>query len=261
MNNDSSAWPTALNRFDDDAVRAAFITAVPFPHFVFDNFLDAEFAKRVAEAFSTYDEARKIGREFRKSRENRKIGISDASKFAPAVSELNEAISQTCFTSWLSNISNIQNLCADDKLIGGGMHITAPGGRLDVHVDFNFRKDIKKFRRLNLLIYLNTNWRAEWGGQLELWDKDVTQCQISVEPAFNRCVIFETSEISYHGVRPVSQKSETLRKSFAAYYYAKDPSKNWSGEFFDTRFKPRPNELPGILESVARWFGRDGSGK
>ncbi len=57
-------------------------------------------------------------------------------------------------------------------------------------------------RRVNVLVYLNKDWKAEWGGALELWDKQMKACEESVVPVFNRCVIFNTDADSYHGHPP-----------------------------------------------------------
>ena len=120
--------------------------------------------------------------------------------------------------------------------------MTGPGGRLDVHVDFNYLKERALHRRLNLLLYLNPNWPEEWGGQFQLWDKDVKNCEATFAPIFNRCVIFETSEISYHGVVPVSIRAKAPRKSFAAYYYTQEAPAHWTGEEHSTIFVARPEE-------------------
>jgi hypothetical protein len=126
------------------------------------------------------------------------------------------------------------------------MHMTGPGGRLDVHIDFNYVRDRKLYRRLNILIYLNERWDDSWGGQIELWDKDVSRCEVAVTPLLNRCVLFETSDISFHGVRPIASSPGRVRKSFAAYYYTHEPPPNWSGQDHSTVFKARPDEADRI---------------
>ena len=131
---------------------------------------------------------------------------------------------------------------ADEKLGGGGMHLTGSGGRLDVHVDFNRIEERQLFRRLNILIYLNTEWKDEWGGQIELWDSSVKVCHLSSLPVLNRCLIFQTSDISYHGVRPITAPPEVARKSFAAYYYTREAPTGWNGQSHSTIFKARPDE-------------------
>jgi hypothetical protein len=120
--------------------------------------------------------------------------------------------------------------------------MTGPGGRLDVHVDFNYMKNRKLHRRVNLLLYLNSSWDDAWGGQLQLWDRNVEHCEAEIHPLFNRCVIFETSEISYHGVVPVSPRAPFPRKSFATYYYTREGPAGWNGVSHSTIFRARPDE-------------------
>src|SRR4029079_552184 len=97
-------------------------------------------------------------------------------------------------------------------------------------------------RRLNILLYFNKNWREEWGGNIEVWDQDVKTCVHSFSPIFNRCVVFETNEISFHGVSAVRCPEGLSRKSFAAYYYTKEAPAHWTGKYHDTIFKARPDE-------------------
>src|SRR6202042_3254254 len=115
-----------------------------------------------------------------------------------------------------------------------------PRGRLDVHVDFNYIADRRLHRRLNILIYLNKDWRPEWGGEIELWDPEVKVRHASLSPAFNRCVVFATSDVSYHGVTAVRCPEGRVRKSFAAYYYTREAPPHWTGEGHSTLFKARP---------------------
>ena len=103
-------------------------------------------------------------------------------------------------------------------------------------------KDRKLHRQLNWLLYLNPTWDENWGGQLQLWDKDVRHCEASFTPIFNRCIIFETNEISYHGVVPISPSAPGPRKSFATYYYTKEAPAHWTGVGHSTIFKARPDE-------------------
>ena len=116
-------------------------------------------------------------------------------------------------------------------------------GHLDVHVDFNYIEDRQLHRRLNILVYFNKGWKPEWGGNIELWDKEVKVCHHSFSPIFNRCVIFETSEISYHGVTAVRCPESQVRKSFAAYYYTKEAPAHWDGGVHSTNFRARPVEI------------------
>jgi Rps23 Pro-64 3,4-dihydroxylase Tpa1-like proline 4-hydroxylase len=232
-----------IRPIDRDALLQQVRRATPFPHFCIDNFLEEAFAEQVEQAFPSFEEAAQIGRMFSAVNEKKKIQVTDATKFAKPIAELNRALAAPEFCDLLSAVFEIPRLLPDEELTGGGIHQTGPRGHLDVHVDFNYIEDRQLHRRLNILIYFNKNWQPAWGGNIELWDKDVKVCHHSLSPIFNRCVVFATSEISYHGVTAVRCPNDQVRKSFAAYYYTKEMPLHWDGEVHSTNFKARPDEF------------------
>jgi Rps23 Pro-64 3,4-dihydroxylase Tpa1-like proline 4-hydroxylase len=83
----------------------------------------------------------------------------------------------------------------------GGLAEMAPSGFLNVHRDFLAHTTRTHWsRQVNLLLFLNSDWPDDYGGDLELWDAGVTRCVRSILPVMNRCVIFVTSKHSFHGV-------------------------------------------------------------
>jgi 2OG-Fe(II) oxygenase superfamily len=231
-----------IKNLDLDALRDRFQKATPFPYVVIDDFLDPAFVREVSACYPTFEQALLQGFAFNFVNEQRKVQINDSARFADPVRRLNEAISAPKFLADLEYVTGIPRLMTDEKLGGGGMHLTGSGGRLDVHVDFNRIEERQIFRRLNILIYLNTEWKDDWGGQIELWDKDVKVRHLSSLPVLNRCLIFQTSDISYHGVRPITAPPDVVRKSFAAYYYTQEAPAAWNGESHSTIFRARPDE-------------------
>ncbi len=255
------AAQSIIRPLDLEMLRQQARTATPFPFITIDHFLEPDFAEQVWGAFPPYSEAVKAGRVLSTVNEAKKVTLADVSGCKPPILQLNAALATSEFCSQLSHIFDIPNVLPDEKLTGGGIHQTGPRGRLDVHVDFNYISDRKLHRRLNILLYFNKGWKAEWGGNVELWDKDVKNCHHSFAPSFNRCVIFETSEISYHGVTAVRCPLGESRKSFAAYYYTREAPAGWDGKTHSTVFRARPNEIfkGSILmpaEKVWRGIGR-----
>ena len=241
-----------------EALREQFRAAEPFPHILIDDFLETDFVREVAAAYPDFESSRDLGDEFASLNEMHKVQICDDAEFPDPVRRLNEAISSPEFLASVTEITGIPSLLADAQLRGAGMHLTNTTGRLDVHVDFNYLETDQIFRRLNILIYLNEGWEEAWGGQVELWDEDVKRCYGSFAPVMNRCLIFETSEISFHGVAPVACPPGTARKSFAAYYYTKEPPENWSGTPHSTIFRARPTErFRGAVLMPAQRLRRD----
>jgi Rps23 Pro-64 3,4-dihydroxylase Tpa1-like proline 4-hydroxylase len=116
------------------------------------------------------------------------------------------------FLLWLEELTGIKGLVPDPYLKGGGVHRIGRGGFLKMHTDFNFHNELRLYRRLNLLLYLNENWPSGQGGMLWL-GRD--KC---VQPEANTMVIFETSETSWHG-HPDPLTTDAPRDSIALYYY------------------------------------------
>ena len=232
-----------IRPIDREALRERVRNSKPVKNFCIDGFLDEAFADRVLGAFPSYEEAAKMGREFSAVNEKKKIQVTDASKFAEPIAELNAALASPEFRELLSYVFDMPPLLADELLDGGGLHQTGPRGHLDVHVDFNYIADRELHRRLNILVYLNKDWDPSWGGNIELWDKDVKTCVHSFTPDFNRAVVFETNDVSYHGVTAVKCPEGRTRKSFAAYYYTKEAPPHWDGRAHTTIFKARPDEV------------------
>jgi hypothetical protein len=115
------------------------------------------------------------------------------------------------------------------------------GGHLSVHADFNYHQRLHVERRINVLIYLNKDWKDEYGAQLELWDTDMKSRVKSYVPAFNRCVIFNTTSDSNHGnPQPVNHPDGVSRRSIALYYYT--ATWNNTKRKHTTHFRVRPGE-------------------
>ncbi|QDS96071.1 hypothetical protein FF011L_48750 [Roseimaritima multifibrata] len=236
-------------------------SAQPFPHFMIDNFLVEEFANEIENSFPRADEIAKRGKSFKAVNERGKTQVTNTNFFPAPLKRLNEILASSEWLCHLEEIMGIENLLADPGLLGGGIHQTGPRGHLDVHVDFNFHQQLKLHRRLNILIYFNRDWQEPWGGNVELWDKEVKNCIRSFSPILNRCVVFATNDISFHGVTRVDCPPDATRNSYAAYYYTKEPPPEWTGVPHSTIFRARPNEqvkskLLMPLEKMKRKLGR-----
>jgi Rps23 Pro-64 3,4-dihydroxylase Tpa1-like proline 4-hydroxylase len=231
-----------INPLDLTLLRRQFASSKPFPYVVVDDFLEPSFAREVADAYPTFEQISQMGFAFNAVNERKKVQVTDSALFAEPVRRLSDAIDSPAFLADLSYITGIPNLLADEQHNGGGMHMTGPGGRLDVHIDFNVISDRKIYRRLNLLLYLNPDWDERLGGEVELWDRDVRKCVARYPPTLNRCLIFQTSDISFHGVAPLRCPPNQARRSFAAYYYTKEHPEGFRGIAHSTVFRARPDE-------------------
>lgn len=233
---------THMNAIHLEKITGQHVIQTPFPHFCIDDILDDAFANEVYNAFPSYLEAQKLGLEFTAVNEKRKVQITDYKKFPSPMLALHKILASREFVSKVEAMTGIPNLLADPDLIGGGIHETNAGGHLDVHVDFNFIPEKLWHRRVNILFYFNKHWEEEYGGYLDVWDKEVKSRKGYFAPKFNRACGFVTGEYSWHGVTPITCPPDMLRKSFAVYYYTKEAPEGWDGTEHSTVFKARPQE-------------------
>jgi Rps23 Pro-64 3,4-dihydroxylase Tpa1-like proline 4-hydroxylase len=145
---------------------------------------------------------------------------------------------------FLAILTGIKGVIPDPYFVGGGLHQIKPGGKLAVHADFNHHEKLNLERRINVLIYLNKDWKEEYGGHFELWNKEMTRAEQKVLPVFNRCAIFSTTSISYHGhPNPLACPPDRTRKSIATYYYSNGRPEEEVRDSHSTLFVRRPGEV------------------
>ena len=215
--------PRALG--DVDAHRDAFRSAHPFRHVVIPSFFRGEFSERLLADFPRF-EARHALNEMGEI--GGKAVRMDVCDIAESYRELDRFLRSEEFLGYVSRVTGIPDLLYDPDYVGGGTHENRHGQSLDAHVDFNYHPRTNWHRRLNLIVYLNREWGEDWGGALELHANPWSAAEnrtVSVAPLFNRCVIFETTESSWHGFSEIAlppSKHGHSRKSFAIYLYTRE---------------------------------------
>ena len=205
--------------------RQQFVSAQPFPHVAIDYFFDADQAAQLLRDFPKFD-PEKARNEFGEIA--RKAVVTNIASISPFYAEVYRYIASREFLDFISQLTGIPGLVHDEQMYGGGTHENLEGQELDPHVDFNFIEDRELHRRLNLLLYLNTEWETGWGGCLEIHSNPrrprENRIQV-IEPLFNRCVIFETSERSWHGFEKIQLpegKKHLSRKLLSIYLYTRE---------------------------------------
>ena len=201
-----------------EALSATYCFAEPFPHVVVDNFLPESVARLALDHFPR--EALRSDRVFDHGYaglHKRQILPDDCDA---TVRQLFHFFNSRTMLEFLEGLTTIQGLISDPYFIGGGYHEIGRGGKLGIHADFRINEQLHLHRRINVIIYLNEHWKSEYGGELELWDREMKAKCLSVAPLFNRCVIFNTDADSYHGhPDPLQTPEGVLRRSIALYYY------------------------------------------
>jgi hypothetical protein len=201
------------------------VVTEPFPHMVVDDAWHPDLLARVLGEFPPDDDQR--WRQFDNAEESKLEGGEHL--WGPATHELFAAVEG--LIPALEHAFGIPGLSME--LVGGGYHVIPVGGYLAVHTDFNRSPVTGLHRRLNLLVYLNEDWKPDDGGQLELWDDDGPS--VSIAPEFNRTAVFATSDRSWHG-HP--EPTKRIRRSVAAYFYTAEAPDGYEGEH-STVWHPR----------------------
>lgn len=209
--------PITLN-VDPRSFHDAYLSADPFPHAVIDGLFDDADLERVLAEFPSPEEMRWMTFD---SPTEKKLGFfHEYSRISPVVRSFLDALNGFEMLLFLESLTGIEGLIPDPYFGGGGLHQIEPGGFLKIHADFNVHPKLKVDRRMNMLIYLNKDWQDGWGGQLELWNREMTECRQRIAPVFNRTVIFSTTDTSYHGHPvPLASPDGVTRRSVSLYYY------------------------------------------
>jgi len=233
---------TAENRAD------AYQKGSPVPHAVIDNILNPLLLKGIADRFPAagnpvwyrYDNPLE-----KKLATNRLADLPEI--FTEVFAQLNSSV----FLRYLEQLTGIQNLIPDPHLNGGGLHMIEADGMLSIHADYNYHPQTRLDRRLNVLIYLNEDWKDEYQGHFELWNKEMTGAVARYAPLFNRMVVFTVSDTAYHGhPDPLQCPGNLSRKSLAVYYYTNGRPAEEISPPHSTLYQARPGDpmTPEIVE-------------
>ncbi len=234
--------PIYLESAKIQQLKLDFKNAKPCKYLVLPNFLTEELANKLYENFPKIDNLNVK----RKSLNEDKSEDYHFDRFHPSFSDLREVVASEEFCKIIREVTGFEGLITTDDSLGSGVHQGKDGSYVDVHIDVNYNPEKNLWRRVNLLIYLNKNWKPDYGGDLEIWDKDMNSCEAKVPCDFNRAIIFHTDENSPHGYAKINVPEGETRKSFYTYYFTE------VGEGFnysDSRFVSRPND------SVAKKIG------
>lgn len=203
-----------LQRADDAG--PAYRAADPFPHGSFDDLLDrasleqvaAEMPPRTAPGWTTWE-----------TRHEWKYVFDQPEYFGPAARRLQEALNSSEFVRFLERLTGVAGLIPDPHLTAAGYFDIEPGGFLDVHLDFTHNPKLNLLRRVNVLVYLNTDWQPEWGGQLELWRSLTDGPVVEIVPTLGRVAIFSTPGAAHGHPKPITTPNGRSRLCFSAYYF------------------------------------------
>lgn len=207
-------------KFLNEKIKKEYKNNLPFSNIVLENFFNEKFLNSVLNDFpdlSKIDISEKY-----QNKDEVKFANNNYKDFPASIQELINFMNSQKFLNFLQELTSInERLIPDNDLNGGGLHEIKSGGFLKVHTDFNKHPISNLDRRINILIYLNKNWKESYGGDLQLWDRDMQKCEKSIFPNFNKMVIFSTTDFSNHGhPDPIVCPDYISRKSIALYYFS-----------------------------------------
>ena len=216
-------------------LKTAYDTASPCKHIVLENFFQEDIALDLFNNFPSIDQLNVK----RKSLNEDKSEDYHFERWHPSFSKIRSAVGSKEWSEQLGRITGIDGLHTTTDALGSGVHQGRNGSYVDVHIDVNMNPKLGLWRRLNLLVYLNKNWKQEYGGDLELWNKEMTELVTKVPPTFNTAVIFYTDDNSPHGYGKIDIPEGESRKSFYTYFYTKPED---GVTYRDSKFISRPDD-------------------
>jgi Rps23 Pro-64 3,4-dihydroxylase Tpa1-like proline 4-hydroxylase len=223
------------------ASAGSYQAAQPFPHAVMDGVLDATALRAAAAEFPRRDQISwyQYDNPF-----ERKLATNRLEQLAVELRDVLTALNSAAFVEFIETLTGIPDLVADPEFVGGGLHLIEPGGKLDIHADFNRHPVTRLHRRVNTLLFLNDQWQPHYGGDLEFWDPQLTGPVQRIAPTFNRLVVFTVNDVAYHGhPDPLTCPEDVARKSLAVYYYTHTRPTVEESAPHSTLYQRRPGEV------------------
>lgn len=194
----------------------------PFAHINFSNFISEDLLKKINKHFPSPEQIK-----WRSFQNNLEIKLASQTRndIPEFILKVLDEFNSEIFLNYLGKLTGIENLLPDFSYLGGGLHSIPKGGKLGIHTDFGYHNlnDQTVYRRVNFLLYLNLDWKDEYGGHLELWDSNTKTSAKKVLPLAGNVVIFNTDSDSFHGhPLPLTCPEDRQRRSLALYYYTKE---------------------------------------
>jgi Rps23 Pro-64 3,4-dihydroxylase Tpa1-like proline 4-hydroxylase len=230
-----------FDNYNIEELRSKFLNAKPFNFIVIDNFLDTSIIKEIEKEVRSlpkdnwYDKKtnfQHINNQQDCATQSKKIGLNIRDQIPDKTNQAIDLFSSPKMLKFIEDITDIKDLQEDPSLLGGGVHKTETDGHLSIHCDFNIHPSTQKHRRINALLYLNSEWQPHYQGELELWNTDMNTCAHKIPPIANRLVIFRITDTSLHGSpNKWSAPSYYPRLSLAFYYYTDDRPEEEKADF------------------------------
>ena len=217
-----------INPQDWAELSEQFLSAEPFNHVIIDNFWREDVAEQLAQEVPVYDSTTWTAY-YHNAIEDKKAD-NHWDHFPALTYRAFTYLNSPEFVGLIETVARRTDIQTDIGLHGGGWHCHHTGGKLNVHLDYSIHPKLKLERHYNLIVYMTPNWNPEWGGGLELWNSDEqgnpSTLATTVENRFNRAVLFDTTQNSWHGLPDDLRCPEGVNRQSFAVYYLTDPAEN-----------------------------------
>ncbi len=212
--------------------------------FFIDDLLPEDIAKRIYQTFPSTDNTNVV---LHKNIREFKYVAYQMNKFDSLLEDVIYAFQDKKIVNLIGEICGKQDILPDEHLYAGGVSLMKKGHYLHPHLDNSHDKDRNRWRVFNLLYYVTPDWHIDYGGNLELWPKGITDNPITVESKFNRLVLMVTHQNSWHSVSKV--EVDKVRCCVSNYYFSHSPILP-SDRFHVTTFRGRPKQY--LLDMVLK---------
>lgn len=199
-----------------DELKAAFAASaeeVGVRYVAIDNLLPDAIAHQIDAAFPVGGEMRLMD-----SFRERKYTSKAYDRFDAILGDITFAFQDPRIVKIVENITGIAEQVPDSLLYAGGLSAMAKGHYLSPHIDNSHDASRQYYRTLNLLYYVTPDWAEANGGNLQLWNRNVSK-NVIIHSRFNRLVLMETTPTSWHSVNTV--QTEGFRKCVSNYYFSR----------------------------------------
>lgn len=223
----------------------------PYPHIIIDDFIYPPLLEKAWSEMKSFEYFGWDETSYSAEHQVNKFftpwcdeNILDIKYNAPTTYYLMEYFNSFEFISFIEELTDIKNLIPDNNWFGGAVHKIKRGGKLNIHADYTLHRYTGLYRRLTLLIYMNKIWDLSWGGNLQLWDRDMKNCVKQIEPIFNRAVLFNVLNDSFHGhPEPMMSPENVDRYSFSICYFTKEKPESSLRDELSATWQKIPNNL------------------
>ena len=221
-----------INDIDISNIRKLFLNQNPFNHVVIDNFWKKDIAEQLQKEIVSFSSDNNNVSVYDSPLE-KKITCNHYDKFSKFTYQAFTYLNSNAFIDIIKKITDIDDVIPDIGLSGGGLHIHPQGGKLNIHKDYSIHPKLQLERRINLIIYMTRDWQEDWGGHLELWshnslDNKPKKLGKRILNNFNRAVIFDTTQNSWHGLPDEIKAPLNINRQSMAVYFLTKPRKDIS---------------------------------